>query len=515
MLPSKPQIFHGRNSELAKIVQLFNQGNPRIAILGAGGMGKTTLARALLHHTNISATYKENRYFVSCDCTVNAVQLAAHVGAHLGLRPSKNLTRAVVQYFMSSPPSFLILDNLDTVWEPIETCNEVEEFLSLLTDVEHLALIVTLRGAQRPAKVAWTHPFLPPLSSLEQNAARQMFFDIAADEHDAEEVDKVLALADNMPIAISLLAHLVDSEGSCSTVLSRWDEEGTSVISMGWDRKSNLDLSVSLSLSSPRFKAAPQAPQICSLLSILPNGLSDSELVESNLPVPNVLRCKTALIGTALAYLDSNKRVNTLVPIREYMQKVLPPTDDLIRPLRRYFQQLLEQYREYHTTSSGSATRISANFANIRNLLQKGLDLDHPDLVDCIYHTCYLSQFSSHTGQGLLPLMRQIPNVFPRRTDHRLEAYFATELLSAWNLTFPENLETVISDALTHLELCNDVDLKCRFYLSVAYVYMYIKQDLPSALKFGQAAVALAEHCGHGILESQPPSDYVTARLEA
>ncbi|KAJ7907773.1 hypothetical protein B0H13DRAFT_1879228 [Mycena leptocephala] len=38
---SSPKIFHGRNSELSDILHLFSKGPPRIAVLGAGGMGKT------------------------------------------------------------------------------------------------------------------------------------------------------------------------------------------------------------------------------------------------------------------------------------------------------------------------------------------------------------------------------------------------------------------------------------------------------------------------------------------
>ncbi|KAJ7620737.1 P-loop containing nucleoside triphosphate hydrolase protein, partial [Mycena polygramma] len=339
MLPSEPKIFHGRDSELEKIFHLFDRCTPRIAILGAGGMGKTTVARAVLHHPQITTEYEQHRYFVGCDSATTKAELVTLVGAHLGLKPGKNLAQAVFQHLSNSPPSLLILDNIETAWEPLQSRNEVEEFLSLLTDVAHLALMVTMRGAERPGKVAWSHPFLPVLRPLEQNAARQTFIDIADDIHNLEEVDKVLALTDNMPLAISLLAHLVDSEG-CSTVLLRWEEEKTSVISDGWDRKSNLDLSISLSLSSPRLHAYPQAQHLLSLLSLLPDGLSDVELVQSKIPVNNILGCKAALISTSLAYTDSHKRLKVLVPIREYIQKSWPPNDDLIRPLRRYFQEL-------------------------------------------------------------------------------------------------------------------------------------------------------------------------------
>jgi hypothetical protein len=129
---------------------------------------------------------------------------------------------------------------------------------------------------------------------LEQDAAQQTFIDIADNTHDPKEVEKVLSLTDNMPLAINLIAHLVDSEG-CSLVLSHWEEEKTSLISDGYDRTSNLDLSISLSLSSPRLDTHPHSKNLLSLLSMLPDGLPDIELVQSKLPIDNIMGCKAAL----------------------------------------------------------------------------------------------------------------------------------------------------------------------------------------------------------------------------
>jgi Cdc6-like AAA superfamily ATPase len=59
MLPPEPKIFHGRESELSDILHLFKNGTPRIAILGAGDMGKTSLAQAVLHQPEITARYAQ------------------------------------------------------------------------------------------------------------------------------------------------------------------------------------------------------------------------------------------------------------------------------------------------------------------------------------------------------------------------------------------------------------------------------------------------------------------------
>ncbi|KAJ7840879.1 hypothetical protein B0H13DRAFT_1910516 [Mycena leptocephala] len=374
------------------------------------------------------------------------VELAALIGAHVGLKPGKDLTQLVIQYFSSGPGSLLILDNLETLWEPVESRGKSRNFC-------HSSQI-TMRGAERPAKVAWTPPFLPTLKPLEA-AARQTFIDIADNTHDPEQVEKVLSLTDNIPLAISLIAHLVDSEG-CSHVLSCWEEEKTSLISDGYDRTSNLDLSISLSLSSPRLNPHPK--DLLSLLSMLPYGLSDVELVQSKLPIDNILGCKAALICTSLAYGDEHKQLKAL--------------------------ELLEFYMEYqgNQTSSSTVARVTSNYSNIQNVLQNGLQQGHPDLSK---HWAR-NHFSHSTDSQCPP--------YPR--DHRLEAHFIIEWLNSRTLHSISNPDPLVSNALAHFEECDDPDLKCRFY-NVLAAYYQIKGDLFSAKKTCGTAISLALSAGN------------------
>ncbi|KAJ7102934.1 hypothetical protein C8R44DRAFT_746900 [Mycena epipterygia] len=290
-LTKQPKIFHGRHSELKDIVTCLTQQSANIAILGPGGIGKTSLAKAALHHSQIAAKYQD-RFFIATESATNNIELAALIGSHLALKPGKDLTNSVIQYLSEGPPCLLVLDNLEMSWEPLESCGGVEDFLSLLTDITHLALIITMRGAERPAKT---------------------FIEIADDFHDSKDIDQLLQLTDNMPLAVNPIAHLVDYE-CCSDVLLCWETEKTALLSSGNDKRSSLDASIDVSLASPHMMSSPGAKDLLSLLSILPDGLSDIELFQCNLPIQNIMGCRAILLGTSLAYYDDKQQLKSLVP---------------------------------------------------------------------------------------------------------------------------------------------------------------------------------------------------------
>ncbi|KAJ7030855.1 hypothetical protein C8F04DRAFT_1365443 [Mycena alexandri] len=499
MLPAEPKIFHGRDSELAEILKLFSQGTPRIAILGAGGMGKTSLARTALHHEQITTKYQENRFFITCDTASSKAELAGLIGAHLGMKPGKDLTQPVLRHLDNSPPSLLILDNLETPWEPLESRKEIEEFLSLLTDISSVALMVTMRGAERPAKVQWTRPFLLPLGPLPQEAARKMFIDVADDRHSMEEVDQVLHLTDNMPLSISLLAHLVDME-DCSTILSRWEREKTSLISEGYDKRSNLELSISLSFSSPRISSMPHSQDLLALLAILPDGLSDAELKQSQFPVEDILGCKAALLRTALAYTDNYKHLKVLVPIREYMQKLFPPTDQMIRPLLVHFHELLEVYATALGKESGAflISRITSNYTNIQNILPYGLRLGYPDMTNSVYSMCNFDRFSRRIGREATLPRHNITSLLSSMDDDRLKVTFIAELFNFNISRFPSisQPETLIAQATDYLKHLTDLKLGSRFHSRVASYYGEYHHDMTKALNHSQISLSLARASG-------------------
>ncbi|KAF8166901.1 hypothetical protein K438DRAFT_1856609 [Mycena galopus ATCC 62051] len=497
MLPSKPKIFHGRQQELNHILKLISQKPPRIAILGGGGMGKTSLARAVLHHPDTSSKF-EHRFFVSAEAATTSIELAALIGLHVGLKSGQDLTKPVVQYFSRKMSCLLILDNLETVWEPTHSRAGVEEFLSLLTSLEHLALIITMRGAERPAKVGWTHPFLLPLQPLSNDAARQTFIEITDNSNTLEEMEQLLGFTDNMPLAVDLIAHLADYEGF-SSVLSRWKTEKTSLLSVGFDRQSSLDTSIGLSLSSPRITS--DSKELLSLLSMLPNGLSEAELVQGKLGIPGILTCKAALLATSLAYRDKNQRLVLLMPIREYIQQFLPPSQSRIQPIHNYFHALLLLYKKHIGEQLEPVVhQITLNLANLQDILQWGLHAHASILADTIQCALILNEIYVDTGRGYSPLMNDIESPLSQLCDHQLEIHFLIQLLTTQHY-WPVVSGEMIAQAISYVEHTKDPVLEGepKFYEAAGRYSFYHKRDVQRGSQFLHKALEKSELCESSI----------------
>ncbi|KAJ7278245.1 P-loop containing nucleoside triphosphate hydrolase protein [Mycena rebaudengoi] len=406
LLPPCPQIFNGRESELQDVVNILIQDSAHIAILGAGGMGKTSLATAALHNPQVEAKYS-HRYFIPCHSSPTCTELAATIANHIGLEKGSNMAKKIAHYFVHAPPSLLVLDNLETPWEALSARSEVEEFLSLLTDAPHLGLMITLRGAEHPSKVKWTRPFLAPLKPLSNVAARQTFIEVADEGHDDASIKELLELTGNLPLAVSLVASVAGSEG-CAKALSRWKLESTRMLSDGYDQRSSLDISIMLSYTSSRM--TPGAQELLSILSMLPDGLADANLVQAKLPIPDILSCKATLIQTALAFVGQDQHLKVLVPIREHILSIHPPRNILKLKLREHFYQILDLwYHQFRNLNiMDILPQISQNLGNFNTVLQDGLEPEGPDIVQNLRSILFLNHFYVRVQGIYSPLLLQL-----------------------------------------------------------------------------------------------------------
>ncbi|KAJ7201759.1 hypothetical protein C8J57DRAFT_1736027, partial [Mycena rebaudengoi] len=493
LLPPCLQIFHGRESELKDVVNILVQDSAHIAILGAGGMGKTSLATAALHNPKVEAKYL-HRYFVPCHSSPTCTELAATIAAHIGLEKGSKMANKIAHYFSHAPPSLLVLDNLETAWETLSSRSEVEEFLSLLTDVPQLGLMITLRGAERPSKVKWTHPFLAPLEPLSNVAAWQTFIEVADEGHDDASIKELLELTGNLPLAVSLIASVAGSEG-CIQALYRWKLESTRMLSEGYDQRSSLDISIMLSYTSSRM--TPGAQELLSILSLLPDGLADADLVQAKLPIPDILACKATLIQIALAYVGQDQHLRVLVPIREHILRIHPPTNVLKLKLREHFHQILDLWNQFKDLNvTDIHPQISRNLGNFNTVFHDGLEPEGLDTLENLRSILFLNKFYDRVQDTYSPLLLQLSGQIQDWKHNPIFGEYLIQVLQSSYCLPDLDFNSHITLGTQHF-IYKDPLEQARWYRALGLYFRFGKSDLAAALKYFQTAYSLAESIGY------------------
>jgi hypothetical protein len=260
-----------------------------------------------------------------------------------------------------------------------------------------------MRGAERPAKVKWTQPFLPPLTPLAHSAALQTFFDVADDTHEEDSVNQLLELTGNLPLAVSLIASVAGAEG-CDNAIARWKSESTRMLSDGYDKRSSLDISIMLSFTSSRM--TPGAQDLLCILSMLPDGFTDADLLQADLPIIAILASKTALLRTALAFVDKENRIQVLAPIREHILHSHPPTNALKLKLRKHFHDLLSLWKHHRDLNAAQIMpQLSRNLGNIASVLEDSLTTECPDAIQNYHSILNLNDIYERTQDTYSPLL--------------------------------------------------------------------------------------------------------------
>ncbi|KAJ7289285.1 hypothetical protein C8J57DRAFT_1459327 [Mycena rebaudengoi] len=455
LLPASPKIFHGREAELHDVVNVLLQSSARLAILGTGGMGKTSVATAALHHPQVEAKYS-HRYFVPCQSSPTCTELVAAIAEHIGVEQGSNLSKKVAHYFSHAPPSLLVLDNLETPWEHNSSRAEVEEFLSLLTDVPHLGLMITLRGAERPAKVKWNRPFLAPLKPLSTEAALLTFFEVADDGHDDDSVKELLELTGNLPLAPGHIDYAVLHE----------------------------------------FTHDPGAQELLRILSILPDGLTDTDLVQANLPIIDILACKATLIRTALAFVGQDQRLTALPPIREHVLTIHPPANFLKLKLREHFHKLLDlwyQFKNLDTTDI--VPQISRNLGNFNAVLLDGLHADGPDMVQNFKGIIFLNQFYGRVQNTYSPLLLKVLEHMSRWKDQPIFGEYLIQLLESSDYFPVLDAETYIALGTEYFRSAQPLE-QAKWRHALGYYFQWSESNLTEALDHYQESLSLADSNG-------------------
>jgi hypothetical protein len=371
-----------------------------------------------------------------------------------------------------------------------------------------------MRGAERPTKVKWTQPFLSPLTPLSHSAALQTFFDIADNIHEEDNVNQLLELTGNLPLAISLISSVAGAEG-CDSALARWKSESTRMLSDGYDKRSSLDISIMLSFTSSRMTSGAQ--DLLSILSMLPDGFTDADLVQAELPITAILASKTTLLKTTLAFVDKERRIQVLAPIREHILQAHPPANALKLQLRKHFHDLLHLWT--HRRDVKIAAQLLRNIGNVTGVLRDSLATECPDVTENYQSILNLNGFCRLTQDTYTPLLLKISEQHLFRKDNPIFGDYLMQMMETARYLPPVDVEAQIMLGNQYFETKDQLEkgktqpmgFYClTFIYSIAKwsralgLYWYGAQaDTSTALVHFQKALSLAESIGLPTLVGQ------------
>ncbi|KAH7098782.1 P-loop containing nucleoside triphosphate hydrolase protein [Auriculariales sp. MPI-PUGE-AT-0066] len=377
--PPMAIVFHGREQQLETLLQALLADKPaRLGISGAGGIGKTALALAILHNERIKLRCGNNRIFISCEAAVDVDGLLAIFAQTLALPLTGDLLATIAHYFKSRPGSLVVLDNIETIWLSRNSALnlQMERFLGQLAEIDELDLIVTTRGTLLPSSVRWSNRSDAALDTLYFDAARKVFQETvqetAGGEDEDEALNELLREVDFMPLAVTLLARLGELP---SYLLSQWKEMYTELLQVDSHDNSRRELSVEVSiqlslnfLPSPGFD--PEPFQLLAVCSLLPDGIFPETLESLQPTFTRLDRAVRILRHHALIYFGLMGELRMLSPIRHYLRKKLHVSGKHFAAIRmRYYALAASVPTELAEDFPNRSAKIAPEYGNMTSVL--------------------------------------------------------------------------------------------------------------------------------------------------
>ena len=357
-----PRVFFGCDELIDEIVDLAQQFTP-LALIGAGGIGKTSIILTALHDGRITRRFGQDRRFIRCDEFPASHahflrRLSNAVGA--GIENPENLSS--LRRFLSSKEILIVLDNAESILDPKgPSAKEIYAAVDELAQFSNISLCITSRISIIPHECK-----IIKVPKLSAEAAQDAFYRIYAHDERSNSINDILEQLDNHPLSITLLATVAQqNQWDANRLMAEWAEQRTGMLRT--QHSQSLATAIDLSLASPMFRELGlYARPLLEVAAFLPQGINEKHI---HWLFPTISEVRKVLDGfciLSLAYRNHGF-ITMLAPLRDH----LCPKDPSLSPL------LVATKEIYFTQLSGDIRPGKSGFEEARWIAVEDVNVEH------------------------------------------------------------------------------------------------------------------------------------------
>ena len=383
--PPPPRACFGRGDLIKKVVGLVGSLTP-VALVGAGGIGKTSVALTVLHDDRIRKRFGENRRFILCDqfqATLGKflTRLSEAIGA--GVKNPEDSTP--LRRFLSSKAMLIVLDNAESILDaPGADGEKIHSVVGELSRFSNIGLCITSRVTIIPSDGKRLD-----VPTLSMDAACSAFYRIFDNDERSNVIDNILEQLDFHPLSVTLLATVAHQNSwNQSRLVREWERRQTGVLKA--EHNNSLAAAIELSLASPMFRElGPSARELLGVVAFFPQGIDENNLDWLFPTIPDRRDIVDRFCILSLTS-RSNNFITMLAPLRDYLCFRDPRASILLCTTKDcYFSRLrLFGDLEPDQPGFGESRWIVSEDANVEHLLNvfTSFNADLDDIWDTCAH---------------------------------------------------------------------------------------------------------------------------------